>query len=185
MKTASLVSLLVGFLGGLTPATAAPEQPSFEVRAIDAWTRAAGATGDDEPGRLTPLSIASFQMRTFQRTDLQYEKKVTFKGFPLSEALERAKPPAETDLALLHFSNGMAIPVPFRDAAAMKRLDAMVAVAVVNNGKSAPLPPITRKVREYVDVPTIAFAGNKIVVAEPFVSPASIGCQLSLSHPPR
>jgi len=29
----------------------------MEVRAIEVWTRAAGATGGDEPGRVTPLPI--------------------------------------------------------------------------------------------------------------------------------
>ena len=161
--------LAIALSSGLasTVAFAAPQgPPSVEVRAIEIWTRPAGATGDDEPTRQTPLPISSFRMRTFERTDVQYERKVTFKGFPISDVLDRAKPPANADLALLHFSNGMAIPLPFRDAAAMKRLDVQVAVAIAVDGKPAPLPPVTRKVREYVDVPTITFDGNKIVVAE-------------------
>jgi mono/diheme cytochrome c family protein len=169
MKSLTPSVLAIALSSGLvsTVAFAANEgAPSIEVRAIEVWSRPAGATGDDEPTRQTPLPISSFRMRTFERTDVQYDKKVAFKGFPLTDVLERAKPPASADLALLRFSNGMVIPLPFRDAAAMKRLDAQVAVAIAVDGKPAPLPPVTRKVHEYVDVPTIAFAGNKVVVAE-------------------
>jgi mono/diheme cytochrome c family protein len=168
-RTLSIIAITLS--SGLAPVVvfAAPEgptAPSMEVRAIEVWTRPAGATGDDEPTRQTPLPISSFRMRAFERTDLQYEKKVAFKGFPLSDVIDRAKPPANTDLALLRFTNGMVIPLPFRDAAAMKRLDVQVAVATNAAGKPGPLPPVTRKVHEYVDVPTISFAGNKVVVAE-------------------
>src|SRR4051812_21350060 len=169
MKTLTLSAVAVtvaGLFGPVRAASAAGEGPAMEVRAIEVWTRSAGATGDDEPAKVTPLPISSFRMRTFERTDSQYEKKVAFKGFPVSDIIQRAQPPAETDLALLHFSNGMAIPLPFRDAAVMKRLDPMVAVALAADGKTAALPPVTRKVREYVDVPTLTFNGNKVVVAD-------------------
>jgi len=169
MKTLTLSAVAVATLGGfgsLPAARAAGEGPAMEVRAIEVWTRAAGATGDDEPGKVLALPVSSFRMRAFERTDVQYEKKVAFKGFPVGDIIQRAQPPAGTDLALLHFSNGMSIPLPFRDAAVMKRLDLMVAVATVTDGKAGPLPPVTRKVREYVDVPTITFNGNKVVVAE-------------------
>jgi len=169
MNTLSLSAVgltVLGLSGAVPAAPAASDGPAMEVRAIEVWTRAAGATGDDEPGRVTPLPISSFRMRPFERTDVQYEKKLAFKGFPVSDIIQRAQPPAETDLAILHFANGMAIPLPFRDAAVMKRLDPMVAVALAGEGKAGALPPVTRRVREYVDVPTVAFNGNKVVVAD-------------------
>jgi len=169
MKTLTLSAVagtVAGLFAAIPAASAASEGPAMEVRAIEVWTRSAGATGDDEPGRVLALPISSFRMRTFERTDVQYAHKLAFKGFPISDVIQRAQPPAESDLALLHFSNGMAIPLPFRDAAVMKRLDPMVAVAISDAGKATALPPVTRKVREYVDVPTIAFNGNKVVVGE-------------------
>jgi len=48
----------------------------------------------------------------------------------------------------------------------MKRLDPMVAVALAGDGKAGALPPVARRVREDVDVPTVAFSGNKVVVAD-------------------
>jgi mono/diheme cytochrome c family protein len=162
----------------LVAAASAASDPAREVRAIEVWTRSAGATGDDEPAQVTAIPITSFRLRTFERNDVQYDKKLVFRGFPLAEVIDRAKPPAGTDLALLHFSNGMAIPLPFRDAAAMKRLDPILAVGVVTGGKPSPLPVVTRKAREYVDIPSIAFDGNKVVVADswhPMLAPDTKG----------
>jgi mono/diheme cytochrome c family protein len=145
---------------------AAADEPAREIRSIEVWTRSAGATGDVEPAKLTPIAVASIAPRTFERLDPQYGKKYTFRGFSFVDLLTKAGPPAGADLALLHFSNGMAIPIPFRDAAVMKRLDPMIALAIVADGKPQPLPAVTRKTHEYVDVPAIAFEGNKVVVAE-------------------
>ena len=169
MKTNALAVLAVaggGLIASPLVSRAAPDDPAREIRSIEVWTRFPGATGDDEPARVTPLPVASFKLRTFERSDVQYDKKLVFRGVPLAEIIDRAKPPAGSDLALLHFSNGMAIPLPFRDQSAMKRLDPILAVGIVAGGKPSPLPVVTRKAREYVDIPAIAFDGNKVVVAE-------------------
>lgn len=159
-------------------AVAGPDESAREVRAIETWTRSLGAGGDDATEKLTPISLAEFPLQSFERLDPQYGKKLTFRGFPLQALLDKARPPSTTDLALLHFANGMTIPLPFRDAVAMKRLDPMVARTLFSGDKAQPLPPVTRKAREYVDIPALQFEGNKIVVAEdwhPMLAPEAKG----------
>jgi mono/diheme cytochrome c family protein len=115
---------------------------------------------------MTPISLEEFPLESFERVDPQYQKKYTFSGFPVQALIDKARPPASADLALLHFSNGMIIPLPFRDGGAMKRLEPMLARSVNYRGKEVALPPVTRKAREYVDIAAVRFAGNKVVVAE-------------------
>jgi mono/diheme cytochrome c family protein len=163
MKRSTLVVAVV--TGTLAPLALAGE-PARAIRAVEVWTRAPRATGDDEPAKRASLPLAGFEAQTFERVDPQYDRKLAFRGFSLRDLIERARPPAGTDVALLHFANGMAIPLPFRDAAVMKRLDPMIALAVLVDGKPQPLPEVTRKAREYVDIRAIAFEGNKVVVAQ-------------------
>ena len=72
-------------------------------------------------------------------------------------------------LVLLHFHNGMIVPLPFRDARAMKRLDPLIALgrsAAADAPYLAEFPPIDRSVEGYADVRQVTFAGNKLVVSE-------------------
>ena len=105
-----------------------------------------------------------------ERDDPQYNAVRRYRGVSLSTLLRRYAPPASLDLAILHFANGMAIPLPFRDEAVMKRLDPFVATATAVGGqaKALPLgafPPIAKKDTQS-DPRPIRFSGNKIVVAE-------------------
>lgn len=144
------------------------DAPSREVRAIEAWTRSAGSPGDARAGTRRKIALGALPLQTFERTDPQYERKLTFRGFALKSLLDRATPPAKADLALLHTANGMTIPVPFRDAVAMKRMDVMIAREVVIDGKPAPLPGVPRRTGTFAHVPGIEFQGHKLSVAEPW-----------------
>jgi hypothetical protein len=62
-----------------------------------------------------------------QRFDAQYGASYAFRGIALTTVIASFAPDPALDVAILHFANGMAVPVPFRDVAAMKRLDPFIA----------------------------------------------------------
>lgn len=82
--------------------------------------------------------------------------------------LEGFAPEASLDLAILHFANGMAVPLPFRDAGVMKRLDPFLARGMAVRSKE-PIQvgvfPGLPKRNARADARPVTFAGNKIVVA--------------------
>ena len=174
LETAVLALLAVG--AAPRPATAAPPPGA----SVDVWVR--GASRDGDGGKrlgqrrflLDRLPLASVE-----RHDAQYEAVRQYRGIPLAEILKRYRPDSSLDLAILHFANGMAIPLPFRDAATVKRLDPLIA----RGWRTQPgarvmignFPAIPKK-----NVPgdrrPIEFSGNKVVVAEryhPEVAPAA------------
>lgn len=116
-------------------------------------------------------SFADLKLEEGDRFDAQYGKAYRFRGVPLARLLGDV--PAGYDLALLRFENGMVIPLPFRDAAAMARLDPFLARAMViaEEADDRPtwhphFPPIYKKGAEAVDRRPITFTGNKLVVKE-------------------
>ena len=158
------------------PATAAP----LPGASVDIWVRGSsreGAGGERLGQRRFVLD--RLPLVSVERHDAQYEAVRQCRGISLAAILKRYGPHGSLDLAILHFANGMAIPLPFRDAATMKRLDPFIA-----RGSRTPpevrivignFPAIPKK-----DVPgdrrPIVFSGNKLVVAERFhpdVGPAA------------
>jgi mono/diheme cytochrome c family protein len=105
-----------------------------------------------------------------RRYDAVYRRDLAFRGVSLPTLLASLSPPASSDLALLHFANGMAIPLPFRDLKVIARLDPWIARSCrTKNDVKLPtgtFPSLTRKNSIYLDVPTTKFVGNKVVVAE-------------------
>ena len=69
-----------------------------------------------------------------QHGDVQYQAKLEMRGISLAALIDQYRPPAGVDLAILHFANGMAVPIPFRDAAVMSRLDPFIARELVEAG---------------------------------------------------
>jgi mono/diheme cytochrome c family protein len=115
---------------------------------------------------LDPSKLALLEVR---RRDVQYGDTFTFRGVPLQTLLERGGAPAQIDLALLHFANGMQVPYAFRDPELVKQLDLFVAVSI----RRAPgrpfttaFPPVSRARGGLVDVRPIAFGANKLVVSD-------------------
>jgi mono/diheme cytochrome c family protein len=150
-------------------AQAAPAPPV----AVDVWIRKAGSYGAgglverQEPRSIRLDTLVQQQVR---HVDVQYETPMSYRGVQLAVILAAYKPPAGVDLALLRFRNGMIVPLPFRDARAMGRLDPFVALSMTAgpSGEAAPppgkFPPINRRVEGYADIRQVTFLGNKLAV---------------------
>lgn len=152
-----------------------------EVGEIQVWTRPAGDAESAARARRRTVRLGALPTVVAGRRDPQYGATYTFRAVPLTAVLDAAGAPPWADLALLHFANGMVVPLPFRDGTVMKRLDPWLAREILIDGRAQPLPPVTRKAREYVDVPALAFAGNKIVVKEAFHPEVAAGAQPAFS----
>jgi mono/diheme cytochrome c family protein len=154
---------------------------------IDVWVR-----GKDTPGaargarlRAETLDIDKLPLETIEIYDAQYGRAHAYRGIYLRALLERVAPEAGIDLAILHFANGMAIPLPFRDREVMKRLDPFVARGLraepngpVVNGAFPRIAKQQSKADGRADARPIKFAGNKMVVIErwhPTVSAKALG----------
>jgi mono/diheme cytochrome c family protein len=139
-------------------------------RFVEVWTRGESAPSDapsDHP-RSRRVDLDRAASRVVERYDAQYDRVARYRGVPLGELLAGSTSDERLDLAILHFANGMAIPVPLRDRTTMARLDPFVARAW-SPDRRQPLgrafPPIRRDGAVADPRPT-EFSGNKIVVAE-------------------
>jgi len=140
-------------------------------RVVEVWTRRAGKHAGFSRGRdgLSAVDLSRLPQEERTLVDAQLGETHKYRGVPLQAILEAAPPGAEPDLLLLHFRNGMLVPLPFRDAKAMARLDVFVALAVEAEagGKKAftsDFPPLRKKGAEDRDSRPIFFDGNKVVV---------------------
>ncbi len=138
---------------------------------IEVWVR-----GDAHPERGAPARLRTRRFNLdrlplveSERPDAQYGETFRYRGVAVRDLLDRYAPDKPLDLAILHFANGMAIPIPFRDAAAMKRLDPFVARALRSPRRARlqvnGFPPVSHKDASGERRP-IEFSGNKLVVAE-------------------
>jgi mono/diheme cytochrome c family protein len=163
---AAFLAIVVGSPGAAFAAGAdAPAKIS-----IESWVRPAGDAAAVEAGTLqrTTVDLHSLALTEGRRFDAQYGKYLWFEGVPLTVLLARLEPPASVDLALLHFANGMVVPLPLRNQQVLDQLDPFIALRMRASPRGpyqTALPPLTRKARDYVDVPVTRFSGNKMVVA--------------------
>lgn len=170
---------IVLLAGGALPGNAVAKPLAGNI--IEVWVRgaSAGDNGRAVHARSQRLNLDKLPLRNVERYDAQYEQRRDYRGISLRDLLGRVAPEPTLDLAILHCSNGMAIPVPFRDGAVMDRLDVFIARATragpegtLSIGKFPAIPK--KDVR--VDEQPIIFSGNKLVVAErwhPAVAPAA------------
>jgi len=163
-----------------TAAAAAPASAAPPSR-IEIWVRGAGATqGDQAPqGRSQRVDLDALRLVDAKRFDPQYGGLRAVRGIALASLIDTFAPDASLDLAILHFANGMAVPVAFRDAETMKRLDPFIARGMETHAggpvRVGFFPDIRRK-GSTEDPRPIVFSGNKIVVAalwHPAVSAAA------------
>ena len=148
---------------------------------IDVWVRGAMEKDGGQSTRLGSRRIAldKLPLRNVQLHDIQYGEVGDYRGISLGDFLARARPDTALDLAILHFSNGMAIPVPFRDATVMKRLDPFIVRGMrmrAGDPFSKGTFPALPKNDARTDGRPIVFPGNKIVVVErwhPAVAPTA------------
>lgn len=148
-------------------------EPAWAAHPMAAWVRSPGVYGKDlaNPGKINEkrIDLDTLPQQQGQRPDAQYGTTANYRGVLLRDLIEKYGPPAQVDLVLLHFHNGMIVPLPFRDARAMKRLDPLIALgrsAAADAPYLAEFPPIDRSVEGYADVRQVTFAGNKLVVSE-------------------
>jgi mono/diheme cytochrome c family protein len=171
---AVIAALSFGAPPGL--ATAAPVPGA----SIEIWLRGANKQDGEGAERLRQrrFELDRLPLSNVERRDAQYEEVRSYSGIRLGDLLKRYRPDGSIDLAILHFANGMAVPVAFREADTMKRLDPFIARASRmrrGGARVGNFPPIPKK-----DTPDdrrpIEFSANKVVVAErwhPEVAPGT------------
>lgn len=147
-------------------AAKAPAGASIEIFVRKAGSPHAWASVHKEGAKR--FELARQALADVRHADVQYDARLELRGIRLGALLDLYKPPATVDLALLHFANGMTVPLPFRDADVMTKLDPFIATAVMEEGKPQPLPQLRRKVENYADVKDLTFNGNKLSVAARF-----------------
>ncbi|HVU51848.1 MAG TPA: cytochrome c [Polyangia bacterium] len=150
-------------------------------RFVEVWVRGASPAPDEPPrherSRRIDLDRAA-AARAVERYDAQYDRVARYRGVPLRVLFDGLGDDAALDLAILHFANGMAIPLAFRDRETMLRLEPFIARAYAPEGRSplAPRFPPIRRDGAVPDPRPTQFAGNKLVVAErwhPEVAPGT------------
>jgi mono/diheme cytochrome c family protein len=158
----------------LAHAAAAPEHGAT----IEVWVRKPLAGSAGQPAakgagrdRLQVVSLDSLPLVEAKQVDVQYHGAFVFKGIGVDMLIARYAPPPDVDLALLHFANGMQVPLAFRDAEVVKRLSPFLARGM-QLGPGSPMriarfPNVSRPRSGFVDVRPIAFTGNKLVIADP------------------
>ena len=137
---------------------------------ISLWTRPSGSYSDDQnPPKANLQSYAFDPAHLVKRRmlDVQYGHTAVYLGVPLGELLKAYKHAGQNDLAILHFANGMAVPVPL-NASDIGRLDAFVAVQVClkKEACSADFAEVAKEDAFAVtsDPRPITFTWNKIVL---------------------
>lgn len=158
----------IGLFGLLAaPALAWADHP------VTLWTRAPGQYGQTgaEPAKLNPktIDLDSLPQQEGQRSDVQYGSPAYYRGVALADLIQKYEPPLGADTVLLHFHNGMLVPLPFRESRSMTRLAPFIAVARktrVDAPYVAEFPPINKSVEGYADIRQVSFAGNKLVVSD-------------------
>lgn len=165
-----ILVLLVGFLFSVSARAEAGQS-------VDLWTRAPGlyAHGAD-PGKLNQkkMEFSEQSLSIVKRFDFQYGESRYYRGLELNSIVESYSPAAHLDLAILHFSNGIAIPVALTPKiGARVGLDVFVAHQTRTAAKAAwqsEFPEVAKQDEtfRYKDPNPIRFAGNKVVVKTGF-----------------
>lgn len=140
--------------------------------AVQVWVLGPGVYGngaDPAPLNLKTIELDALPQRQTQRLDVQYGAAYSYRGVPLRELITHYGPPDQADLVLLYFRSGMVVPLPFRDARVMARLNPLIALQM-GTAPDEPLqprfPPINKHIPDYPDIPLLLFSGNKLVVSE-------------------
>jgi mono/diheme cytochrome c family protein len=178
MKTANWTARPILALTALISGAVAPQAlaaPKANDSTIAVWVRGKDAPGTGRGARTQPqtVDLDTLPLETVEIYDAQYQQAKAYRGIFLRALLDRVAPAPGIDLAILHFANGMAIPLPFRDREVMSRLDPFVArgLRAEPNGPivNGLFPRITKKEAKAdgrADARPIAFSGNKVVVIE-------------------
>jgi hypothetical protein len=152
---------------------------------ITLWTRAAGLHSDGrDPGRIKPMDfdLTKHNMKVVKLADFQYGGRFEYKAVKLLDVIESYHPKVETDRILLHFKNGMIIPMPTTNGYAdLKKNAAWIAVSwrlIKLEGHKSELwqnrfDDIGRIDERFRDPAPVTFGYNKLVMKSgwhPYVS---------------
>ena len=138
-------------------------------KSIDLWVRKAGDYVDGaDPGKLNLQNIRFEQLSTksLRTFDIQYEKELMYKGVYLAEIIKGYRRNKDTDMALLHFQNGMIIPIDHKSDSA----NIFLAFKYKSGKKwKSDFPNLEKKDAIYYrkDPNPTRFTGNKIVYFQP------------------
>jgi hypothetical protein len=143
-----------------------PDEPG---RFVEVWVRGASSeNGAPTHVRARRVDLDRLSSTKAGRYDAQYDLAARYQGVPLRALLDRFASDDALDLAILHFANGMAVPLAFRDRTTMGRLDPLVARAYAPNAKTpftGAFPTSSKQGAVAAPRPT-QFSGNKLVVAD-------------------
>jgi mono/diheme cytochrome c family protein len=166
IESRTLFAIVAGALAWPAAARAATENQII----VESWVRPAGDAAALETAAFqrSKVDLSSLAHTEGRRFDAQYGKYAWFEGVSLSSLIASLKPPASVDLALLHFANGMAVPLSLGDKQALDQLDPFIALRMRSSPKApyrAEFPPLLKRAADYADVRGTQFSGNKLVVA--------------------
>ena len=159
---------LTGLVLAIPSLLAGPRAWAVDGTSLEMWVRAKGQHGGARsPKRSDRKTILLGQLpqQTVARMDYQYAKSMRYRGVSLAQIVEAYGKLGRNDLALLHFSNKMIVPVPL-GSGHRPTLDVFVALARWDKAKKRWLtnfPQLARK-PAYRDARPIPFVGNKVVV---------------------
>lgn len=163
----ALVALSLCLTGVFETAVA---KPLDDVNGITLWSRKKGRFSDDQnPTKARPMTVDVADRTLVRRRmrDAQYGREVTVRGLRVADLIALYRPASHDDLALLHFENGMLIPLPL-DAATLAKVDAFLAVSICATGGrcTGEFPSVAKEDAYAVtnDPRPITFSWNKIVV---------------------
>lgn len=154
------------------------------VNSLAMWSRKPGNFSDienPEKNNLKTLDLTQFKMQKRTMHDAQYDREVTYKGVPLTQILSSYKPNDHDNMVILHFDNGMAIPIMLNPDV-LSRLDPFLALEICENKNECvtSFPSISKdEVYGLSDDPRpLTFTWNKLVVSKawhPAVPASKIG----------
>lgn len=113
------------------------------------------------------LRLSRQKQQRFHVLDSQYGKKMHYKGVRILDLLKVASSRRGADTVLLHFKNGMLIPVVLRSLE--RHPDKLLVVTRVRSGKSwsTRFPKVAKKNPYLRDPRPLTFQGNKVVASDP------------------
>jgi len=168
----ALVSWL--FLAACPPCAAAAPAPKKSGDHWLLWSRHAGNHADyaqvpkDHP---KDVFVSDFKLQRRKKIDEQYHQTETFLGLPLVTLIKSYKPKFQDNAVILHFANGMAVPLPLEDEV-LTKLDAFVALKIcpAKGPCTSAFPPVSRDdVYALTSDPlAIHFKWNKILASSPW-----------------
>lgn len=159
----------VAIMGALL--IAALETPAYgKIEGIDLWVRGKGHYEKKAIDKKSPVKSESLSLplKTAKLHDAQYEKERVYQGVGLSRLIDAYKAPlGDSTGFILHFDNGMIIPMEFTDRVKEK---VFIATGFKDSEKAKSwrkdFPAVAKKdeLRYFRDPNPTVFKNNKIVI---------------------